>query len=195
MGMLIQCDVEVPHDDPAMIDRVMRASSRDVRYLMAEFMPNDEGALSSIRAHPETMPTFAVDARRTVRLVFCFKNHPPIDLFDAMVAAGYGVRCTYDDTDYHYGDTWRYEDGVKTHVGHFDANGEDVKAMAALEHEVAAAFLAERWAELGRDFEPFRRRWLVDAAARGVEYVDYLLDAPMDGHPPFSCPKEPEPAE
>jgi hypothetical protein len=176
MGTWIDCDVEVSHDDPAMIERVVRASSRDVRYLMAEFMPEHEAAVPSIKADPETMPHLAVTARRTVRLVFCFKNGPPIDLFDAMVAAGYGVRCTYDDTDYHYGDTWLYEDGVKTHVRHYDANGEDVKAMAALEHEVAAAFLAERWAELGRDFEAFRRRWLEDAAARGVEWADVLFD-------------------
>jgi hypothetical protein len=199
MGTWIHCNVEVSHDDPAALERVVRASSPDVRHLFVEFMPTDEDTLSSIKADPEPMPWLVVDARRTVRLRFELKNDAPIDLFDAMVAAGYRVRCQYDDTDWHVYDTWLYEDGEETHVGHHDANAEDDKAMRALEHEVAAAFLAERWTEFGQDYEAFRRRWLANAAARVVEYADALLDTAADLYLKQREPgwylKEPEPAE
>jgi hypothetical protein len=121
------CDVEVSHHDPKAIDRVAAAASPDWRYLVREFCPDDEGAKRSVESEPGAMPHLDTRVERVrdglVRLHFLSKYEAPLHLFDAMLAAGYGVRGELED-DCDCGHIWtthRYDNGVVT-KHHCDLN-------------------------------------------------------------------------
>jgi hypothetical protein len=95
MGNWCHCDVEVSHDDPAMIDRAFAAASPDWRYLLREFLLTDTGQEPGVLPHLNTRverlsPT-------SMSLSLSSKYAPPLELFDRMVELGYRVRGVFDD--------------------------------------------------------------------------------------------------
>jgi hypothetical protein len=134
------CDVEVTHDDPTMIDRVMRASSPYWLYLFREFLPGHEYAPTRdepvelvTRVEPDAAPHLGTRVERlspiSASVSLNSKYAPPIELFDRMVELGYHVKGRFDDECMMY--SIEYDDGVKEKTCPVLEHNEKVMAEAA----------------------------------------------------------------
>jgi hypothetical protein len=109
MGNWCINNVEISHEDPVMIDRVVAAADgQDTRHLLWEFEqngPRPAGVEEHIRCHVERL-----DDVHRVRVEFMTKYEPATDFLDRMVTLGFSMVGDLSDECSMYED--RYENGV-----------------------------------------------------------------------------------